>query len=279
MDAQTETRSDPRAAGSATIAGIKLEMIRRGRGRPILFLHPSNGIEPEAPFLDLLAKDGEVFAPSHPGFGASELGAGMSNIDDLAYYYLDFLEELDLHDVLVVGVSFGGWLAAEIAIKSTARLSKLVLIDSVGIKVSDRETRDIADLFALTPDEIAELVYHDPTQAQRDLTQLPDDVLRSIARNREASARFGWSPYMHDPKLKQRLHRIDVPALFLWGESDRVVKPDYGRAFAGFVPGARFELIAKAGHAPHVEQPEATARKILAFAKEAAPHVPSKEVA
>jgi pimeloyl-ACP methyl ester carboxylesterase len=275
MEPQTQTR----AAEAVSIAGINLELIRRGQGRPILFLHPESGIAPDAACLDLLAKHGEVFAPSHPGFGASERDPGMSTIDDLAYYYLDFLESLDLKDVLVVGVSFGAWIAAEIAIKSTSRISHLVLADAVGIKVSGRETRDIADFFALTEDQFAELAYHDPAQAKRDLTQLPDEILRAIARNRESTARFGWSPFMHDPKLKQRLHRIDVPTLFLWGESDRIVTPDYGRAFCAAVPGARFETIARAGHSPHVEQPDVFARKVLAFADEAVRHAASKEVA
>ncbi len=271
---QSKEASGSAAAGGAQstrIAGIQIELIRRGAGRPILFLHPEAGISPDAAILELLAQQGEIFVPSHPGFGASERPAAMSNIDDLAYYYLDFLDALDLHGVTIVGVSFGAWIAAEMAIKSTARISGLVLADAVGIKIGGREARDIVDIFALTEAQFAQLAYHDPAANQRDLTTLPDDVLRSIARNREATARFAWVPYMHDPKLKDRLHRINVPTLFLWGESDKIVTPDYGRAFCAAVPGARFELIKHAAHFPHTEQPDVFAKHVEQFMHQAQP--------
>ena len=117
----------------------------------------------------------------------------------------------------MVGVSLGAWIAAEIAVKSTARLSHLVLANAVGIKVGDRETRDIVDIFAITEKELNELAYFDPAIAARDYKAMPEDDVRIVARNREATARYGWSPYMHDPKLKGRLHRIRIPTLFLWG--------------------------------------------------------------
>jgi pimeloyl-ACP methyl ester carboxylesterase len=256
------------AARSLSIAGLKVELIRKGVGRPILFLHPESGIDLTAPVLDLLAENAEVIVPMHPGFGSSEIPSSMSTIDDVAYFYLDFLEALDLRDVIIVGVSLGAWIAAEMAIKSTNRLSHLVLANAVGIKVGDRETRDIADIFALTEQQFSKLAFHDPATGERDLASLSDDALRNIARNREASARFGWNPYMHDPKLRGRLHRIDIPTLFLWGESDQIVKPEYGRTFCSGVPGARFELIEKAGHFPHLEQPDIFAGRVISFINE-----------
>ena len=93
----------------------------------------------------------------------------------------------------------------------------------------------------------------------------PDADVRAAARNREATARYAWSPYMHDPKLKGRLHRIKIPTLFLWGDSDRILSEPYGRAYAGMIPGARFETVAKAGHFPHLEQAEEFARRVHAF--------------
>jgi pimeloyl-ACP methyl ester carboxylesterase len=89
--------------------------------------------------------------------------------------------------------------------------------------------------------------------------------VRVIARNREATARYGWSPYMYDPKLRGRLHRIRVPTLFLWGTADRILSEAYGRAYCAAIPRARFETIARAGHFPHVEQPDEFARSVLAF--------------
>src|SRR5262245_37915823 len=136
------------------VNGISVEMIERGSGRPLLFLHPEIGIERNAPVLDHLARSARVLAPSHPGFGRSDVPKWMNNVDDLAYFYLDLLKLLDLHDVAVVGASLGGWIAATIAVKSTERLSHLVLANPIGIKVGDRETRDIVDVFALTDDEL-----------------------------------------------------------------------------------------------------------------------------
>lgn len=248
-----------------TVSGIQIEMIERGRGRPLLFLHPGIGIEAGAPVLERLAARSRLLVPTHPGFGRSEAPTSFDRIDDLAYFYLDLLEQLDLRDVTVVGVSLGGWIAAEIAIKSTARISHLVLANPIGIKVGGREQRDIADIFAISEDDFLKIAYYDPSAGKRDYKTMPDAEVRAAARNREATARYAWSPYMHDPKLKGRLHRIQIPTLFLWGTHDRVLSEDYGRAYCAAVPGARFEPIERAGHFPHIEQPDAFADKVFAF--------------
>ena len=250
---------------SIQVNGTRIATIERGRGRPLLFLHPGIGIEPDAPVLDRLAERARVIAPAHPGFGASELPKHLDTVDDLAYFYLDLLDALDLTDTVVVGVSLGAWIAAEIAVKSTARLSHLVLANAVGIKVGDRATRDITDIFAIPDEEFNERAYFDAKLGERNYKDMPEADVRTIARNREATARFAWSPYMHDPKLKGRLHRIRIPTLFLWGAADRILSEQYGRAYCAAIPGARFETIERAGHFPHVEQPEEFARKIFAF--------------
>jgi pimeloyl-ACP methyl ester carboxylesterase len=252
-------------ANSIVVNGIRVEMIERGRGRPLLFLHPGIGIDPAAPVLDHLAAHARVLAPSHPGFGASEQPRSFDTIDDLAYFYLDLLDQLDLTDTVVVGVSFGAWIAAEIAVKSTQRMSHLVLANAVGIKVGGRETRDIADIFAITESQFNELAYFDAKLGARDYAAMPEDEVRAAARNREATARYGWSPYLHDPKLKGRLPRIRIPTLVLWGSADRIVSEAYGRAYCAAIPGGRFEPIARAGHFPHIEQPDEFARRIFAF--------------
>jgi pimeloyl-ACP methyl ester carboxylesterase len=255
------------AIRSIVVNGTTVEAVERGQGRPILFLHPGIGIDPAAPVLAALARGGRLLAPSHPGFGASQLPKGTTTVDDVSYFYLDLLEHLDLRDTLVVGVGLGGWIAAEIAVKSTERLSQLVMANAVGVKVGDRETRDIADIWSLMPNELDALAYFDPKVAQRDYKTLPEAESLAAARNREATARLCWSPYMHNPKLKNRLHRIRIPTLFLWGTADRILSEKYGRAYCGMIAGARFELIERAGHYPHIEQPEEFARRALAFAK------------
>jgi pimeloyl-ACP methyl ester carboxylesterase len=252
-------------AGSLVVEGTRIDMIERGSGRPLLFLHAENGIEPAAAAIEELAKAAHVFAPTHPGFGRSELAAGMRTVDDLSYFYLDLLDQIDLRDITVVGVSLGAWIAAEIAVKSTERMSRLVMANAVGVKVGDRETRDIVDIFALTDKEYLDLVYCDPSVGQRDYKALPDAEVLAVARAREATARFAWNPYFHDPRLKSRLHRIRIPTLFLWGSHDRMLSEGYGRAYCALVPGARFEVIERAGHFPDQEQPKIFAERVLAF--------------
>src|SRR5713226_8565386 len=259
----TQSVSEP---GWLTVHGVQLEVGERGQGRLILLLHGEDGLDPKAPFLDLLAAHARVIAPSHLGFGHSPDAETIDTIDDLAYLYLDLLTERDLHEVTLIGFSLGGWIAAEMAVKSTDRLAKLILVAPVGIKVGDRETRDIPDIFALRPDEVARLQYHDPARAVVDYTTLSDDALTVIARNREATALYGWEPYFHNPNLRQRLHRINIPTLFLWGASDRFVTPGYyGAAYRDAIPGARLADLDRAGHFPHLEQPEAVVERVRKF--------------
>ena len=267
----------PDAITSMVVNGVTIEAIDKGQSgsaRPILFLHPGIGIDPAAPVLTALAKGGRVIAPSHPGFGTSQLPKGMTSVDDVSYFYLDLLEQLDLRDVLVVGVGLGAWIAAEIAVKDSSRLSRLVMANAIGVKIGDRETRDIVDIWALMPDEFNALAYSDPKVGERDYKNLPEAESLCAARNREAYARLAWSPYMHNPKLKNRLHRIKLPTLFLWGMADRILSEKYGRGYCGLIADAKFEPIEKAGHFPHLEQPEQFASRVLAFADAAAPAAP-----
>src|SRR5208283_741775 len=133
-----------------SIAGIDLELVERGEGRPLLFLHAGEGLAPERPWLDLLSQRYRVIAPWHPGWGNSALIDGAGSVDDLAYLYLDLAAALGLEDAVLVGACFGGWVAAEIMVRSTARFSRLVLVDPLGVKFGGREERDIADMHAVT---------------------------------------------------------------------------------------------------------------------------------
>jgi pimeloyl-ACP methyl ester carboxylesterase len=249
----------------ANVRGMRVEMLDLGAGRPMLFLNAGIGIDSGTVALNRLAERLRVIVPSHPGFSSSDRPAWVTTVDDLAYFYLDLLDQLDLSDVILVGVSFGAWIAAEIAVKCTTRLSHLVMANAVGIKVGDRETRDIADIFAMTEDEFNAAAYANPSVGEKNYKSMSEPDLLATARNREALARFAWSPYMHDPKLRHRLHRISVPTLFLWGAQDRIVSADYGRHYCAAVPGARFELIDDAGHLPHIEQPRTFVERILDF--------------
>ncbi len=255
--------------GWLTIRGVQLEIVERGQGHPILWLHGEEGLDPEAPFLDVLGAHVRVLAPCHPGFGHSPAADTIDTVDDLSYLYLDLLAERDVRDAVVIGASLGGWIAAEMAVKCSDRLAALILVAPLGIKVGDRETRDIPDIFALHPDEVVRLQYADPSRASVDYSTLSDDRLTVIARNREATALYVWEPYFHNPKLPHRLHRITVPTLLLWGADDRFVTPEYyGAAYQRAIPGSRLETIGGAGHFPHLEKAEALVERVRAFLRE-----------
>ncbi len=247
------------------IARASIEILRRGKGRPVLFLHPHIGLHGSERFIELLAREVQVIAPSHPGFGHSELPKGMSTVDDMSYFYLDLIESLDLRDLVVVGASFGGWIAAEIATKTHERLARLVLIGAVGAKFGERDKSDILDIFATPRSRWEELSFRDPSVWLRDYESLPEEELTAMARNREATALFAWNPYMYNPKLRSRLHRIRIPTLILWGAHDGFAPITYGRDYCAAIPDAKFEEIAEAGHFPHMEQPDAVARRVIEF--------------
>ena len=247
------------------IGGVGIDLWRQGAGRPVLFLHPGDGFAPDDPFLGALAKNYDVLAPWHPGFGNSDFPAGWATVDDLAYFYFDLLDQLGLEDVALVGASFGGWIAAEMAVRGHNRLSRLVLIDALGIKLSDRTTRDIADFHNTDAALLETLKWANPEGRQPDLMSYDDAALTAVVRSREAFAHYGWKPYMNNPVLTRWLHRIALPTLVLWGAEDGIVKPDYGQAYAARIPGARFEQVAKAGHYPHIEQAAASVELVRAF--------------
>ena len=223
-----------------TVAGISLEIEERGAGKPLLFLHAGEGLAPERPWLDLLAARFRVIAPWHPGFGRSALPDWVGSVDDLAYLYLDLAAALELRDA--------------------------VLVDPLGIKVGGVTDRDIADMHAMTRSEFMRRAWADPARGAIDTTKLPESELAAIARGRESLLVFGWKPYMHNPRLKHWLHRIDLPTLLLWGEQDGIVTPGYGERWQDLVPAAAMEIIPDAGHYPHWEQPDAFARHVAAFA-------------
>lgn len=247
------------------VAGIELEVLRRGSGRPILLLHGMQTIHPKAPFLDLLGRHGEVIAPSNPGFGNSPRPQDFDTVYDLVHLYLEALDTLPHQKVTLMGFSFGGWLAAEVAAKCSHKLDRLILADPLGIKVSDRETPDILDVFNTSPDIVRQRTWHDPAAYAPDFNAMPDEEIVVHARNWDALCLYGWHPYMYNPQLKRWLGRIKAPTLLLWGASDGIVKPSYGRAYSELIPDARFEVIDKAGHYPAIEQPEEFVRRVAAF--------------
>jgi pimeloyl-ACP methyl ester carboxylesterase len=247
------------------VRGIELEVLRKGAGHPILLLHGPHTIDPDARFVELLSPHAEIIAPSHPGFVHSPRPADFDTVYDLVHLYRDLIEALPHEKFTLVGCSFGGWLAAEIAAVCCHRLHRLILVDAFGIKLGDRESRDILDLFNTSPAEVLRRSWHDPVKWAPDFNAMSDDELVVHARNWDALCLYGWQPFMYNPHLPRWLNRIAVPTLVLWGASDGVVSPDYGRAYCARISGARFELIPEAGHYPEIEQPEVFATHVAAF--------------
>ena len=248
-----------------TIAGVELELFEAGEGSPILFLHGANGFAPGHPYVGPLAARHRLIAPSHPGFGTSSLPDWIDTPDDIAYIHLELLDRLGLHQVDVIGCSLGGWIACELATKHPERIRRMVLVGPVGVKTGPVDRLDIPDMFALPQEKLEKLVFHDPARMRMDPSRLTDEQLAISVRNRETLALLTWEPYMHNPKLPHRLHRLAAPTLFIRGASDGLVSAPYIEAYARLLPDARIATIAEAGHAPQAEQPDEFVRTALAF--------------
>ncbi|MHC3470493.1 alpha/beta fold hydrolase [Streptomyces sp. 7R007] len=228
-------------------------------GRPVLVLHGGGGPGTVAGIARHLAagKGAHTLTPTHPGWDRTPRPDWLTGVDDLALAYLRLLRERDLHDVLLVGSSLGGWIAAEMAVRDPGAhfVTGLVLVDAVGVYV---EAEPIADYFALDPRAAAELSWHQADRYHVDPADLPGDQLAVRQANMATMRVLAGDPYMHDPKLLRRLGGVRQPALLVWGASDRIVTPAYGAAYADAFADGRLDVVPEAGHLPQIEQPEAT---------------------
>ena len=235
---------------------LPVTLIEAGSGRPALVLHGGGGPFTVAAIADHLAETMHVITPTHPGWNGTPRPDWLSGIADVALAYLGYLGDNDLRDVLVVGSSLGGWIGAEMASRDDAgRISGLILIDAVGIDVDGEPIRDF---FALDARDVATYSFHDADRFYRDPATLSEEQVAQQRANMATMRIVAGEPYMHDPALRGRLPRITVPALVVWGDSDRIVTPGYGAAFAASFGRARLEIVREAGHLPQIEQPAAT---------------------
>lgn len=248
------------------IRGLPVEVHTAGSGPPLLYLHAEQFVGATGPFLDALARRHKVIAPRFPGYTAAPIPADIRTVDDLAYMQLDLLDRLDLRQVTVVGASLGGWVALEMAVRNTSRIARMALVGPIGVKFAGREERDYADIFYLPDSAGFPTLFADPGKWAPRYTELPTAAVEELARERQTLAYYAWKPYLHNPGLRRWLHRADVPTLVLWGEQDRFAAPSLGRRLAEALPKAELELIPGAGHHPQIEQADATAKAIVAFA-------------
>jgi pimeloyl-ACP methyl ester carboxylesterase len=240
----------PTRTGTQQIGAVEITVQDRDRTRPFLLLHGGGGAATMTGFADLLAErtHSRVLLPVHPGFGGTPKAAELTGVTDLARAYVAMLERYDLGDVTVIGNSFGGWLAAEIALQKSPRVSGIVIVDGIGIEVPGHPLTDIS---GMSPAQIRTYSFHDPAR-------LPAPPTSATAGpSPDVRALIGYTgPAMTDPTLAGRLGGLDLPTRVLWGESDRIVDPEYGKAYATAIPGATFTLLPRTGHLPQLETPE-----------------------
>ncbi len=236
------------------IGPVDVTIDEYGEGQPFLLLHGGGGPATVGGFAELLATThpARAIIPVHPGFSGTPRPEPLHTVAGLAALYAALLDQLKLNDVTVVGNSIGGWIAAEMALLKSPRVSGIILIDAVGVQVPGHP---VADFFSLSLDQVFQLSYHDPGPFRIDPATMPPAAQAIAAGNRAALATYAGTP-MSDPTLTDRLSTLELPVLVLWGDSDQIADPDYGRAYAAAIPMARFQLLTDTGHMPQIETPD-----------------------
>jgi pimeloyl-ACP methyl ester carboxylesterase len=254
---------------TVTVRGRKVKLFRGGAGVPLLFLH-DEFCPAWLPIHDMLAAYFEVLLPIHPGFaGSEECFDEFEEMEDLVFHYLDLCAALRLDRPALVGASFGGWIAAEWAMRYSDSLSKLILIDALGLRVDGAPA---ADILSLDGPALRQALFGDPDSALA-MATLPDapkadDIISTILARRTL-ARFAWQ-FPDNPRLRRYLHRVELPTMTIWGERDAFVSPAHGQAYHEGIAGSEFKIIPNAGHLPHVEAPDACAALMAEFLRRSA---------
>ena len=241
---------------------LHLSLAEAGTGRSFLLLHGGAGPASMYGLAEALSAKARAVVPTHPGFNGAPRPERFGRIDDLVLTYLSLIERLDLHDVVLVGNSVGGWIAAEMALRLSPRLAGAVLINSVGIDAGKPEL-SIVDPTAVPPAERSALAFHDPQKFGFAVST--PEAAAAMVENQKALRAYAGEPFMHEPTLRSRLAKMPIPTLVIWGESDRIVSPDYGRILASSIPQSHYAPVAAAGHFPQIEQLEEVERLISAF--------------
>jgi pimeloyl-ACP methyl ester carboxylesterase len=243
------------------------EVEDHGDGPPLLWLGSCFGEAPWTAAHQRLATTRRVVAPHAPTMREGGVLEHVDTMEDYVLHLVDVMDAAGLDRPAVVGASFGGWLAAELAARHPDRVRALALVDAMGLRLVEAPA---AEVFAPGLPALARLLLHDPRSV--DVAAIPvfdrtADPMASIARlveGQEAMARMGWSPYLHDPRLPERIDRYRGPALVVWGADDRVLAPAYARAWADLFD-APVEIVPDAGHLPAIEQPDRVVELITGF--------------
>lgn len=251
------------------VGNKKIQLTVGGSGPPLVYLHSAAGEADWFPFAERLARHYTVYIPAHPGFALSTGLDEVRDIYDYAWHYEDLFETLGLGRAPIVGLSLGAWIACELAILRPDRVERLALVDAAGLHVPGSP---MAELFIDSLPRLRRLVFHDVNSPGADLllpSGLDDPRVLLWLRAREATARVGWNPYLHNPRLPNHLHRIKCPALVLWGRQDHLIPLAHGEFYARHLPHARLEILEDCGHMPPFEKPDEFAVSVLRFLGEA----------
>jgi pimeloyl-ACP methyl ester carboxylesterase len=259
----TNAATDPVTEVYLQLAGGRVHLLRAGAGEPLLFLHAAGGAGAWLEFHRLLAARFDVIAPDHPGFGKSDDFPDVEAVDDLVFHYLDVMDALGLERPHVVGASFGGWIAAELAVVAAHRIGSLVLLSAAGLRLPDHP---VADIFLMNPaQQVGTFYQHPPAPPGPDNTGPDIDAILAAYRDQTALARFCWTPYLSDPKLERRLHRITAPTLVAAPAEDRLIPAAHARRYAERIPAAQYAEVADCGHAMYFERPAQFADLVTGF--------------
>lgn len=236
-----------------------------GTGPSILLLHGGGGVDTVRGLGHALAEQARVLIPTHPGFDGTVRPRGLDSVLALAGYYLQWLAQRGLTDVVVVGSSLGGWVAAEMALQDSGRLRGMVLINAVGIQTPDAA---VVDISGYSREALLRLAAHDPERMLAHAPAMTPERHLLMISNAAALAAYDNGAAMMATGLRERLAGVTFPVAVVWGRSDGIAPVAYGRAYAAAFPNGRFEMIAEAGHLPHIEQPSRVLNTIRRFLNE-----------
>jgi pimeloyl-ACP methyl ester carboxylesterase len=249
------------------IAGVALRLRRAGAGPPVLALHHDVGVPERAIFHDSLASRFTVLAPSHPGYDGSERPEWLRSPRDIAVVYLRLLAELGVGPASLIGLGFGGWIAAEMATMSPLAFRRLVLVGAMGFRP---ELGAIADQALLSYIDYVRLGFADQSAFDRLFGAAPStSQLEQWDLNREMTFRIAWKPYMYNPTLPHLLGGLATPSLIVWGRDDRIVPSECGERYAKTLARARLAVVEGAGHFVEMEKPQELSELVTAFLNEA----------
>jgi pimeloyl-ACP methyl ester carboxylesterase len=244
------------------LAGTKLHLARAGSGRPVVVLHHDIGSPQRLDFYDELADRFNVLVPHHPGYGKSERPQWLRSVRDIAVIYQSLLAELSVERPSLIGLGFGGWIAAEMATMAPRDFHRVVLVGAMGLKPPDGDILDQAILSYL---DYARAGFHDQAAFAKIYGDVSTDQLVEWDLCREMCFRIAWKPYMYSQTLPHLLAGVHSPALVVWGDDDKVVPRSAGERYAALLPKARFEIVRDAGHCVEMEQPAELVRLVSSF--------------